>query len=244
MQHNLMKIIAHRGDSANHAENTPTSWSNAYASGAHAVEADVRFLTDETGICAHDPTLERLFNRPERVDALSFPELQSLTGGQADLGFLTEALGNAEAGRAVVLDLKDESSRALDLVWNNIKERVSAQHRHLVTVGCHRTETVAFFADKQNVNVLGFMPNADDGPSFYDHGATIIRLWESDVTPRRVQDIKTLGGEVWVTTGAGTTSRRTGVINELSLRLLSDAQVDGILVNDVLQTKLILEEFK
>ncbi|WP_458793007.1 glycerophosphodiester phosphodiesterase [Yoonia sp. MH D7] len=244
MQHELMKIIAHRGDSANHPENTPKSWSKAYATGAHAVEADVRFLTDETGICAHDPTLERLFNRPERVDVLTLPELQSLTGGQAGLGLLTGVLDNAKAGRAVVLDLKDESPRALDLVWNNINERVSTHHRHLVTIGCHSTEAVAFFEDKQSVNVLGFIPSADDGPSFCNRGATIIRLWESDVTPRRVQDIKSLGCEVWVTTGAGTTGRRTGEINEMSLRLLSAAQIDGILVNDVPQTKLILEEFK
>ena len=236
-----MKIIAHRGDSANHPENTPASWAGANAAGADAIEADVRFLADGTGICTHDPTLERLFARPERADALTLDQLRELEKEDSGIGLLVDVLSNVVAGRAVVLDLKDESPRALDLVWKYIETNVLEALRHLVIVACHSKETAMFFGAKHQITVLGFMPNRNDGAAFHETGATIIRLWESDVCPRRVAKLKALGAEVWVTTGAGATGRQTGDTDDVSLRFLSDAGIDGVLVNDVLFAKAILE---
>ncbi len=244
MKHSLMKIIAHRGDSTHHAENTPASWSAGYSKGAHAVEADIRFLRDGTGICSHDPTLKRLFDRPERVEGLSIPELQGMGIGPEHVGLFADVLRFAEAGRPIVLDLKDESPRALELIWEDIQAHVSVPRRHNVIVGCHSRKTVAFFAAKRQVTILALMPNANDGASFFAEGATIIRLWESDVTDQRIRDLKALGGDVWVTTGSGETDRRTGDTNGESLRFLSEARIDGVLVNDVALSKSLLEGLK
>lgn len=237
-----MKIIAHRGDSAAFPENTPASWDAAFAKGAFAIEADIRYSADGIGICSHDPTLQRLFGRDDRADALSFAELSGLSTEFGDrVSIFSEVLAHAAAGRPVVLDLKDESPEGLQLLWADITGAVPAAYRHLVIAGCHGLPAVDFFAAKGGVTILGFIPNPDLALDFHRAGASLIRLWESDVTHERVAALKAAGAEVWVTTGHGTTGRKVGDADATTLTALAEAGVDGVLINDVSLTKTILE---
>jgi glycerophosphoryl diester phosphodiesterase len=240
-----MKIIAHRGDSAHHPENTPASWNAAFAKGAYAIEADIRFSTDGIGICAHDPTLSRMFERPERADALAYGELAALAKAQgAVIGLYADVLAHAADWRTVLLDLKDESPLGLERVWQAIDQQVPQDRRHLVIAGCHTREAVAFFAARGGVTILGFILERDAGVDFIRAGASIIRLWESDVTPQRMAPLQALGGQIWVTTGEGSTGRLVGDTDAPSLAALHHAGVEGVLVNDVRLTKTILETLK
>lgn len=237
-----MKVIAHRGNSAHYPENTPAGWDSAFAHRAHAIEADIRFSADGVGICAHDPTLQRLFKRDERTAALSYAELASLAGAQgATISLYTDVLAYAREGQSVVLDLKEESPAALEGIWQAIDQRVPHDRRPLIVVGCHSLAAVEFFAARGGVTILGFIPAHDTAADFLHAGATIIRLWERDVTPLLVEQLQALGAQVWVTTGGEPTGRRVGDTDQQSLAALHRAGVEGVLVNDVPLVNTLLE---
>lgn len=237
-----MKIIAHRGDSASFPENTPEGWDAAYANGAFAIEADVRLSQDGFCICAHDADLTRLFGRPERPEDLSLDDLLALkndAGGR--IARLADVLAHAGSGRRVLLDIKDETPRALDAIWQAIVETVPAEQRPLVIAGCHTLEAVQFFAEKGETGILGFIPAPEQAEAFFGAGASLIRLWERDVTGDRVAELTALGAEVWVTAGGRGSAFETGDTAPPNLANFLKSGVRGVLVNDVAATKTALE---
>jgi len=240
-----MKIIAHRGDSANFPENTPESWEAAYRNGAFAIEADVRLSSDGFCICAHDANLQRLFGRAERPEDLALAELLELensAGGR--IVMLADVLQHAGTNRRVLLDIKDETPRALKAIWAVIVETIHVPQRPLVTAGCHTLEAVRFFAAKEKAGILGFIPSPDEAEAFFHAGAGIIRLWERDVTPERVALLQALGAEVWVTAGGRGTAYDGGDSSPGNLAALVKAGVSGVLVNDVTLTRAALESMQ
>jgi len=99
--------VAHRGDPYHHRENTLASVRSALLKGADVVEVDIRLTRDGVPVLLHDPTLERLWGRPEAVAALTAAEVERSTGG----GVPTLAAALAEllshrTGR-ILLDLSD-----------------------------------------------------------------------------------------------------------------------------------------
>lgn len=54
-----MAVVAHRGDSAHHPENTLAAFEAAVRLGVPMVEFDVRATLDGVLVCAHDETLDR-----------------------------------------------------------------------------------------------------------------------------------------------------------------------------------------
>jgi glycerophosphoryl diester phosphodiesterase len=237
-----MKIIAHRGDSASFPENTPESWEAAYRNGAFAIEADVRLSSDGFCICAHDSNLQRLFGRPERPEDLSLAELLDLKNAEGGrIVMLADVLRHAGADQHVLLDIKDETPRALDAIWAVIVETVPAAQRSLVIAGCHTLEAVEFFAAKAETGILGFIPSPDKAETFFGAGARIIRLWEGNVAPDRIALLQALGAEVWVTTGGPATAYEGGDTSAQNLAALVKAGVSGVLINDVALTRAALE---
>ena len=237
-----MKIIAHRGDSARFPENTPEGWAAAFDNGAYAIEGDIRLSKDGFCICAHDADLRRLFDRPERPEDLTLDELLELRNAEGGrVVELAEFLRHARDNRAVLLDIKDETPPALEAIWTTIEQNVPAPQRRLVIAGCHTLDAVSFFAAKSETGILGFIPNPDQAEIFLSTGASLIRLWERDVSSDRVSQLQALGAEVWVTAGGGGTAHETGDTAPQYLAALISAGVNGILVNDVASTSSILE---
>lgn len=240
-----MKIIAHRGDSAHFPENTPASWDGAYAAGAFAIETDIRLSSDGICVCAHDPDLDRLFGRTEQVSALPFAELMGLANAQGGrIAPAIEALSYAAAGKPVLLDIKDESGPALDRLWQTIAEGVPSPQRRRIWAGCHSLDAVRFFAGTDAVNILGFIPAPEDAVAFWAAGATIIRLWERDVSAERVAELRGLGADIWVTTGGPGTAFAGGDSAAANLRHLAKTGIGGVLVNDVKLAVDIMETMK
>ncbi|KKB11781.1 hypothetical protein VE25_11520 [Devosia geojensis] len=230
-----MKIIAHRGDSANFPENTPASWDGAYAAGAFAIETDIRLSRDGVCVCAHDPDLNRLFGRPEPVSELTLAELMELGNAQGGrIAPASEALAYARDGKAVLLDIKDETPEALAQLWQAIADAVSGPQRRLVFAGCHTLDAVRFFAVQGEVEILGFIPTPDDAVGFWVAGAKTIRLWERDASRERVAELRGLGADVWVTVGGrGTDFEVGGETSAANLTKLAKFGAGGVLVNDV-----------
>jgi glycerophosphoryl diester phosphodiesterase len=93
-----MRILGHRGASADAAENTLPAFRLALAQGADGVEFDVRLCASGEVVVFHDATLERLAGRPGRVLETPWSALRTLDVGSlgghspASIPLLTEVL--------------------------------------------------------------------------------------------------------------------------------------------------------
>jgi glycerophosphoryl diester phosphodiesterase len=76
--------VAHRGVPAHVLENTLRSIVQAEASGADAVEFDVRATRDGVPVLLHDRTLERFFGDARAVDSVDLAHVRSLTARSPD----------------------------------------------------------------------------------------------------------------------------------------------------------------
>ncbi len=101
------RVFAHRGLALEAPENTLLAFAYAIAAGAGYVETDVHASSDGHAITAHDPDLQRLLHRPERINDLSREQLGRIALG-ADQTFTTlaEALHGFPETRFNV-DVKD-----------------------------------------------------------------------------------------------------------------------------------------
>ena len=76
-----LRIVAHRGDSANFPENTLPAFKSAAELGVDCIETDVHLTKD--GICViwHDDTVERLIGVKGLVSDKTYKELMSVDAG-------------------------------------------------------------------------------------------------------------------------------------------------------------------
>jgi glycerophosphoryl diester phosphodiesterase len=72
------RAFAHRGGGEEREENTAAAFAHAAALGYRYVETDVQPSREGVAVVIHDPTLERTFGRPGRVDRLDWAELSRL----------------------------------------------------------------------------------------------------------------------------------------------------------------------
>jgi glycerophosphoryl diester phosphodiesterase len=71
-------LLGHRGDSANHDENSPVAFAAALHCGADGVELDVRVSLDGEPFVIHDATLDRTTTATGRVDTRTAAQLRAL----------------------------------------------------------------------------------------------------------------------------------------------------------------------
>jgi glycerophosphoryl diester phosphodiesterase len=105
-------VVAHRGDSAHEAENTLEAFDAAVASGADAVEFDVRVAADGTAVVLHDPGVERTTDGRGLVRDLTLTELKRLRirtahGGSTEVPTLQETLERLSGRVAIDVELKN-----------------------------------------------------------------------------------------------------------------------------------------
>ncbi|HYH92868.1 MAG TPA: glycerophosphodiester phosphodiesterase [Candidatus Saccharimonadales bacterium] len=158
--------LAHRGDWRRAPENTLAAMLAAVAIPAcDGLELDVRLSADGIPILLHDPTLARIYHRPERPDQLSATELERL--GVSTLASVLAAIPPAmfldvemkgDTGGAVVevltahrgVELRDAvvssfDDAALERVaglaptwprWLNARDLTPATIERAVSLGC------------------------------------------------------------------------------------------------------------
>lgn len=74
-------IIAHRGASAYHPENTMSAFRAAYEMGAEMIELDVTLSKDGVPVVIHDETIDRTTNGKGLVSDFTLDELKNLDAG-------------------------------------------------------------------------------------------------------------------------------------------------------------------
>ncbi|MDD4818376.1 MAG: glycerophosphodiester phosphodiesterase [Victivallaceae bacterium] len=78
-----IKLVAHRGESANAPENTVPSYRLAWRNGAcWGAETDVYLTRDNVLVCNHDPTTDRTARHPGNIREMTFADLRRLDVGK------------------------------------------------------------------------------------------------------------------------------------------------------------------
>lgn len=104
------RVWAHRGDSAHAPENTMLAFEKAVAAGADGIELDVRFDGDRNVVVFHDEELDRLAERPGRMDALPAAERAKLRVRGEPVPLLAEVLATFDTD--VNVEIKANEGRA------------------------------------------------------------------------------------------------------------------------------------
>lgn len=112
-------VIAHRGDSDAHPENTLASFRAALEAGAQYVELDVQLTKDGEVAVIHDPTLDRTTTGRGPVSGVTFEALKRISAGYpARFGdrfrdervpALAEALDLLRGRAIAMIEIKPES---------------------------------------------------------------------------------------------------------------------------------------
>jgi glycerophosphoryl diester phosphodiesterase len=111
--------LAHRGDWSEAPENTLAAFAAAERAGADMIELDVRVTADRAVAVLHDPTLERVWGRPQAVAGLTRGEL-------GEIPELADALAAVRIPVMVDYTLADVVEPALEAI-----ERAGALDRVL-----------------------------------------------------------------------------------------------------------------
>jgi glycerophosphoryl diester phosphodiesterase len=104
-------VVAHRGASATHAENTLGAFEAAIVAGADAVEFDVRLTADGRPVVMHDATVDRTTDGTGVVRALSAEQIAGLTiptpEGPTHVPTLREVLDLVSGRIGIDIELKN-----------------------------------------------------------------------------------------------------------------------------------------
>jgi glycerophosphoryl diester phosphodiesterase len=105
-------VVAHRGASAGETENTLQAFDRAIATGADAVEFDVRLTADGAVVVIHDADVARITDGTGLVSEMTLGEIGSLTialrdGGSTRVPTLEEALRRCSGRIAVDIEIKN-----------------------------------------------------------------------------------------------------------------------------------------
>ncbi|HEU4355038.1 MAG TPA: glycerophosphodiester phosphodiesterase [Actinomycetota bacterium] len=104
-------IVAHRGASASHPENTLPAFEAAVSLGARMVELDARLTSDGVAVVLHDPDVSRTTDGEGSVHEMRAEQVAALGAGTADVPAgvptLRDALRTLSGRAAVAIEIKN-----------------------------------------------------------------------------------------------------------------------------------------
>ena len=207
-------IIAHKGYSSAHQENSIDAFEAAIHAGADVIEADVRESADGAIVLSHDSVADRTL---EELESSGIVPLSSL-------------LQLAKNRIALLLDIKESDSPFLHKIFSAVD-----QHDLLdqVIFGVRDVEQSRELRTMSpNVVILGLLPRPGyDFDGFYRAGGDIARIWEADLDPSTIKAARGDGSRpIWITPRCPLTV--VGDIDESRQRALMEWGFDGVLVNN------------
>lgn len=227
------RVIAHRGLALEAPENSLLAFAHALALGVTHVETDVHVSADGIAMIAHDPMLDRVAGRPQRVDALTVRELAQLDlGNDQHMPTLAEALDAFSEARFNI-DLK--TAEAVQPAVEAIRA-ARAEERVLLTS----------FSESRRRRAVALLPGVATSASGPRFGAALLAsvvkggpgvraalrglhavqipvraLGLNTVTPARIGAFHAVGVEIHVWT----------INDEVEMRRLLALGVDGIVTD-------------
>ena len=197
-------LIAHRGAvGPGQPENTLAAIRQAIASGAEAIEIDLRGTKDGEIVVIHDATVDRTTNGSGAVADQTLAELRQLDAGRGErIPTYQEVLQLVSGtGIALLLDIKKGGMLDRQKVMRLTEEHDAVAS---VIVGPRNLADLrAFRARNPDLRLLGFIDEIEDIVPFVQAGADIIRLWPELIhaDPGLVSRVRQLGKPVWTTAG-------------------------------------------
>jgi glycerophosphoryl diester phosphodiesterase len=192
----------HRGNPAEHPENTMRSFRSAIAIGCDLIECDVHLSADGRLVVIHDHTLDRTTNGSGLVHDLTAAELRKLDAGDGEkIPLLQEVIELAIGKVGLVIELKN-----LPPLYPGLEEKLINMLRQLGAI--HECAVVSFnhaaIHDLRKVEPalqLGILEGARPL-----HPAAMLRETGADVysphwgaaDPEVVKDVHAAGGAVAV----------------------------------------------
>lgn len=234
-----IKLAAHRCGTEQYPELTLDAARHSLSQGADSVEMDIRFTKDNIPVISHDKDGAKLFGSDKRVCDLTLEEfvrLQFAERPEYHPHTLEEVLSSDVA--PILFHIK-EGQAQLDIILDYIRKY---GYEEKVIMGVEETEDV--FRVKSfnpDIKVLAFMQAEDELDEFLDNGADIIRLWEEWVNQEKVDYIHEKDREIWVMAGCPI-KRTVGYTRNDEIIRWKNLQVDGIIINEITKTKILLQE--
>ncbi len=208
-------VIAHRGYSRAHPENTRAAFEAAIEAGADLIETDVRQSADGALFLAHDDVGDHLTRELEELGVLRLEALLELARDRIVL----------------LLDIKEDNPAVLTSALETVYRHEMEEQ---VVFGLRSVEQVrAFRRMTPGIVVAGFLsPWSYDFTDFFRAGGDIARLWEGDIDPGLVETARGQDGTrpIWVTPRIRL--HPAGRLDEGRQLELMTAGFDGALVND------------
>ncbi len=223
-------VIAHRGYSARHPENSLRSADAAIAAGCDLVEADARLAADGSVWCVHDADLQRLAGKPVRIAEEESAALAAMPLHSGErLATLAQMLRHVAGRVPVLIDVKTTDAATAGAVLGVVR---SADAIERVWFGFRSAAQVAMTRqDEPRARCLGFVPAYEQAVDFVTAGAEAIRVWEGHMehpSAARLFD----RGPVWVTAGGYDTGCQPGDVTEEALERIVARGAAAVLLND------------
>lgn len=234
------RIYGHRGASAHAPENTMKAFALAFEHGADGVELDVRLAKTGELVVFHDATLDRTTRSKGRVSRMSLSELRQVDLGEGERMPLLDDVIDLASGRERILNIEAKTddvdrlaiaealSKTILARPAHVRERLFFSTFHpdaLRKLRSHAPEVPCAFLFEANWlgRTLGVVaPYGWKTPLIHPHYEL--------VTPRRIAHWQAQG----VTVNTWT------VDDAYEIGRLCDLGIDGLITNDPLRTRSIV----
>jgi glycerophosphoryl diester phosphodiesterase len=229
-------VIAHRGYTANHIENTIASLKDAAKIGADYVELDVQETKDQQWVVFHDATLSRLSSHNDRISDLTLAEIQKIElkkGNQTDkIPSLEEFIDAAKAiNMPLLIEIKifgTESKEPIERLLQLIKSK-DGNNYLIQTLNESIVQLVKQTSPETTTGILVAL-NIGNLP---DTKADFIGLEEFSVNQRLIKQAQNEDKNLFVWT----------VNQEYLIQNVLRMNVDGIITNNPLQAIKLRQSF-
>jgi glycerophosphoryl diester phosphodiesterase len=195
-------VGGHRGNPAEHPENTMRSFSSAIAGGCDLIECDVHLSSDGRLMVIHDHTLERTTNGKGLVRDHSSGELRKLDAGHGErIPYLQEVIELALGKVGLVIEIKQ-----IPIQYPGLEDKLVAMLRQLgavsecAVVSFHHP-SVRGLRDMEPRLQLGILEGArpiDPARMLREAGADVFSPHWGATDPQLVKEVHAAGGAVAV----------------------------------------------
>ncbi|HYT11783.1 MAG TPA: glycerophosphodiester phosphodiesterase family protein [Candidatus Nitrosopolaris sp.] len=197
-------IGGHRGNPAQHPENTMRSFRSAISSGCDLVECDVHLSSDGRLVVIHDHTLERTTNGTGMVRDHTSAELRRLDAGEGEhIPLLQEVIELAIGRVGLVIEIKQ-----VPIQYPGLEDKLVAMLRQLGAVSecavmSFHHPSIRQLREMEPKLQLGVLEGArpiDPARIMREAGADIYSPHWGATDPQLVKEIHSAGGAVGVWT--------------------------------------------
>ena len=207
-------IIAHRGDSSAHQENSIEAFEAAIQAGADVIEADIRESADGAIVLSHDNVADRTIDELKSKGIIQLSSLLQLAKNRI----------------ALLLDIKKSGSPFLQKVFDTVDQHGLLDQAIFGVRDIEQARELR--AMSPNPVILGLLSRPRYGfDDFYQAGGDIARIWEADLDPSTIKAARGDGSRpIWITPRSPLMV--VGSIDESRQRVLMKTGFDGVLVNN------------